>query len=182
MDLMIVHPAIQNELIPGRPLKREARPPVLVVTLREGESSVREIDRGAIRSERIVRALKGHAVGVIEDGAPPAGGVGEERRAWLFVDGHLLHLPDAIERRERSAAAPGIPGTPGVVAGQAYDPQTKYDLRGKCDPVDPDATEELRLRGKHQSDQAWNLGGQEKAGEQDKVEGKQLCRHIVVHG
>src|ERR1700728_1240221 len=59
MNLMIVHPAIQDELIPGRPLESKARGPVLVVTLREGESSLREIDGGAIRSERIVRALKG---------------------------------------------------------------------------------------------------------------------------
>src|SRR5438270_7304635 len=178
MNLMIVHPAIQNELIPGRPLEGEARPPVLVFTLREGESSLREINGGAIRSERIVRALKGHAVGVIEDGAPPTGGVSEQRRAWLFVDRHLLHLPDAIERRERSAAAPGIPGTPGVVAGYAYDPQTKYDLRGKCDPVGPDATGQWRFHGERQSDQACNVGGQDKAGEQDEVEGKQLCRQI----
>src|SRR3954469_13506145 len=109
MNLMIVHPAIQDELIPGRPLEREARPPVLVVLLREGESSLREIDGGDIRNERIVQALKGHPVwGSIEDGAPPTGGVGEEWRAWLFVDRHLLHLPDAIERRERFARAPGI--------------------------------------------------------------------------
>src|SRR5262249_54040736 len=112
---MIVHPAIQDELIPGRPLERETRPPVLIVLLREGESSLREIDGGAIRSERIVQALKGHAqgrlcvsrlcvqpstvpAGEIEDGAPPTGGVGEQRWAWLFVDRHLAHLPDAIER------------------------------------------------------------------------------------
>src|SRR5947208_10044718 len=148
MNLMIVHPAIQDKLIPGRPLEGEARPPVLVVTLRERESFLREIDGGAIRSERIVQPLKGHHVGVIEDGAPPTGRVGEQRRAWLFVDGHLLHLPYAIERRERSAPAYSIPDTPGEVAGYAYKPQTKYDLRGKCDPVGPDATEELRLRGK----------------------------------
>src|SRR6476660_8709451 len=125
MHLMIVHPAVQNELIPGRPLECEARPPVLVVTLREGESSLREIDGGVIRSERIVHALKGHAVGVIEDGAPPTGGVGEQRGAWLFVDRHLLHLPDAIEWRERSAPATGIPDTPGVVEVKNYEPQTK---------------------------------------------------------
>ena len=83
---MIVHPAIQDELIPGRPLESEARRPVLVVLLREGESSVREIDGGAIKSERFVNALKDHPVGVIEDGTPPTGGVGEQRRAWLFVD------------------------------------------------------------------------------------------------
>src|SRR4029077_20989619 len=99
MNLMIVHPAIQDELIPGRTLEGEARRPVLVVTLREGESSILEIDGGAIRSERIIRALKSHTqgrlcmyhlcvqlstvpAGVIEDGAPPTGGVGEERR-WL---------------------------------------------------------------------------------------------------
>src|SRR5216684_2320111 len=140
MDLMIVHPAIQNEMVPGRLLKGEARRPALIVTLREGESSLREIDGGAIRSERIVHALKGHAVGVIEDGAPPAGRVGEQRRAWLFVDRHLLHLPDAIERRERSALAPGTPDTQAVVAVQAYEPQTKYHLRSKCNPVGPDAT------------------------------------------
>src|ERR1700683_2384571 len=176
MNLMIVHPAIQDELIPGRPLECETRRPVLVVTLREDESSLREIDGGAIRNEGIVQALKGHPVGVIEDGAPPTGGVGEQRRAWLFVDRHLAHLPDAIERRERSAA-PGIPETPAVVAGHAYEPQTKYDLRGKCDPVGPDATEEFRFRGKRrgpaqqqESDQAWNVGGQEKAGEQHGVE------------
>src|SRR5258708_10365988 len=115
MDLMIVHSAMQNEMVPSRLLKGEGRRPALIVTLREGESSLREIDGGAIRSERIVHALKGHAVGVIEDGAPPTGGVGEEWRAWLFVDRHLLHLPDAVERRERSAPAPGIPDTPGVV-------------------------------------------------------------------
>src|SRR6478672_3129358 len=139
MNLMIVHPAIQDELILGRPLEGEARPPVLVVLLREGESSLREIDGGDIRSERIVQALKGHPVGVsIEDGAPPTGRVSEERRAWLFVDRHLLHLPDAIERRERSAPAQGIPGAPGEVAGYAHEPQTQYDLRGKCDPVGPD--------------------------------------------
>ncbi len=206
MNLMIVHPAIQDELIPGRPLEGEARRPVLVVLLREGESSLLEIDGGAIRSERIVRALKGRTqrrlcmyhfvviqhstapAGEIEDGAPPTGGVGEQRRAWLFVDRHLAHLPDAIERRERSAPAIGIPVTPALVAVQAYEPQTKYHLRGKCDPVAPDATEELRFRGKRrgpaqqqESDQAWNVGGQEKAGEQHGVEGKQLCRHIVHH-
>src|SRR5213083_218942 len=120
MNLMIVHPAIQDELILGRRVEGEARPPVLVVLLREGESSLRELDGGAIRSERIVQPLKGHAVGVIEDGAPPTGGVGEQRRAWLFVDRHLLHLPDAIERRERSAPADSIPGTPGEVVVQAY--------------------------------------------------------------
>src|SRR5438270_14008615 len=135
MNLMIVHPTIQNEMIPGRPLEGEARLPVLVFTLREGESFLLEIDGGTIRNDRIVDALKGHPVGVIEDGAPPTGGVGEQRRAWLFVDGHLLHLPDAIERRERSAPAPGIPEIPGAVAIQAYEPQTQYDLRGKCDPV-----------------------------------------------
>src|SRR5947208_2720016 len=148
MNLMIVHPAIQDKLIPGRPLEGEARPPVLVVTLRERESFLREIDGGAIRSERIVQPLKGHHVGVIEDGAPPTGGVGEQRRAWLFVDGHLLHLPDAIERRERSAPAPGIPEIPGAVAVQTYEPQTKSDLRNKRDPVGPDTTKELRFRGK----------------------------------
>ena len=75
------------------------------------------------------------------------------------------------------------------MAFQAYEPQTKYDLRGKCDPVGPDATEELHLRGRRrspvqqqESDQAWNFGGQEKAAEQDEVEGKQLCYHIVRHG
>src|SRR5579863_7828512 len=148
MNLMIVHPAIQDELIPGRPLECEARRPVLVVTLREGKSFVWEIDGGAIRNERIVRALKGHLVGVIEDGTPPTGGVGEQRRAWLFVDRHLLHLPDAIERRERPAPAIGDPDTPAFLAVHAYEPQTKYDLRGKCDPVGPDATEELRFGGK----------------------------------
>jgi hypothetical protein len=51
MNLMIVHPAIQNELIIGRLLEGEAGPPVLVVTLREGESFLREINGGAIRSE-----------------------------------------------------------------------------------------------------------------------------------
>src|SRR5579859_4509151 len=177
MNLMIVHPAIQNELVPGRPLEGEARRPVFVVTLREGESSVRKIDGGEIRDERIVDALKGHPVGVIKDGAPPAAGVGEQRRAWLFVDGHLLHLPDAIERRERSAPAPGIPDTQAVVAGHAYEPQTKYHLRGKCDPVGPDAAEEWRFRGKRRgpvqqkkSDQARKVGGQKKAAEQDEVE------------
>src|SRR5216684_9382293 len=119
MDLMIVHPAIQNEMVPGRLLKGEARRPALIVTLREGESSLREIDGGAIRSERIVHALKGHAVGVIEDGAPPAGRVGEQRRAWLFVDRHLLHIPYAIERRERLAQAHDFPGAPDEVAGCA---------------------------------------------------------------
>src|SRR5579859_529246 len=178
MNLMIVHPAIQNELIPGRSVEREARLPVLVVLLREGESLLLEIDGGAIRNERIVDSLKGHPVGVIEDGAPPTGGVGEQRRAWLFVDGHLLHLPDAIERRERSAPAPGIPDTQAVVAGHAYEPQTQHDLCGKCDPVGPDAAEEWRFRGKRRgpvqqkkSDQARNIGGQKKAAEQDEVEG-----------
>src|SRR5215471_9995535 len=130
MNLMIVHPAIQDELVPDRPLECEVRRPVLVVTLGERESFLLEIDGDAIRSERIVHALKGHpVVGVsIEDGAPPTGGVGEEWRAWLFVDRHLLHLPDAIERRKRSAPAPGIPDIPGEVAGYAYEPQTKYDL------------------------------------------------------
>src|SRR5216684_4058891 len=126
MNLMIVHRAIQDEPILGRSVEREARIPVLVVLLREGESSLLEIDGGAIRNERIVQALKGHPVGVIEDGAPPTGGVGEQRRAWLFVDRHLAHLPDAIERRERSAPAPGTPDTPGVVAVHAYEPQTQY--------------------------------------------------------
>src|SRR6476620_6292963 len=125
MNLMIVHQAIKDEPIFGRSLECEARLPVLLVLLREGESSLREINGGAIRNERIVQPLKGHAAGVIEDGTPPTGRVGEQRRAWLFVDRHLLHLPDAIERRERSAPAPGIPGTPGVVAGHAYDPQTQ---------------------------------------------------------
>src|SRR4029077_13297350 len=112
MNLMIVHPAIQDELIPGRTLEGEARRPVLVVTLREGESSILEIDGGAIRSERFVRVLNDHPVGVIEDGAPPTGGVGEQRRAWLFVDRHLLHLPDAIERRGGGCPPPRHPHHP----------------------------------------------------------------------
>src|SRR4051812_49708102 len=110
MNLMIVHPAIQNELIPGRPLECEARRPVLVALLREGESFLREIDGGAIRNKRIVQALKGHAVGVIEDGAPPTGGVGEEWRGGVFVDGDLLYLPHAIKRR--GGGAPPPPGAP----------------------------------------------------------------------
>src|SRR6185437_13395430 len=174
MNLMIVHPPIHDELVPGRLLEREARRPVLVALLCEGESFLRKIDGGAIRNERIVRALKDHATGVIEDGAPPTSRVGEQRRAWLFVDRHLLHLPDAIERREWSAPAPGIPVAPALDAGKAYEPQTKYDLRSKCDPVGPDATEQLRFRGKRrglaqqqESDQPWNVRGQEKAGEQD---------------
>src|SRR5207237_10515406 len=129
----------------GRQLAGEPRPPVRIVTLGERETFILEIDGGAIRSERFVRALNDHLVGVIEDGAPPAGGVGEQRRARLFVDRHLLHLPDAIERRERSAPAPSTPDPPGVVAVQAYEPQTKYDLRNKRDPVGPDAKEEWRL-------------------------------------
>ena len=67
------------------------------------------------------------------------------------------------------------------MAVHAYEPQTQYDLRNKCDSVGPDATEELLLRGRRrgpvqqqESDQAWNVGGQEKAGEQEEVEGKQL--------
>src|ERR1700733_6176870 len=112
MNLMIVHPAIQDELIPDRPLEGEARRPVLVVTLREGESSVREIAGGRKRGKGIVRALKGLAVGVSEDGAPPTGGVGEQRRAWLFVDRHLSYLPDAIERRGGAAPPPRAPDTP----------------------------------------------------------------------
>src|SRR4051795_7076195 len=85
MNLMIVHPAIQNEMIPGRLLEGEAHPPVLVATLRERESFLREIDGSAIRSERIVHALKSHLVGIIENGAPPTGGVGEEWRGWGVV-------------------------------------------------------------------------------------------------
>src|SRR5260221_12284137 len=126
MNLMIVHPAIQTELIPGRPLEREARRPVLVVTLREGESSLREINGGAISSERIVRALKGHAVGVIEDGAPPTARVGEQRRARLFVDGHLLHLPDAIKRRGGGGPPPrGSRAPPGGARDPPPPPHTK---------------------------------------------------------
>src|SRR5215467_5708569 len=113
---MIVHAAIQDKPVPGRLLEGEARPPVLVVLLLEGEGSLREIDGGDIRSERIVHALKGHPFGKIEDGAPPTGRVGEQRRAWLFVDRHLLHLPYAIERRERSAPAQDIPDTQAEVA------------------------------------------------------------------
>src|ERR1043166_9522530 len=123
MNLMIVHPAIQDELVLGRLLKCEVCARVLLAIICEDDSSVRKIDGGTIRSERIVQALKGHRrgrlctyhlcvlpsaapVGVIEDGAPPTGGVGEQRLARLFVDRHLLHLPDAIEWRDRSAWAP----------------------------------------------------------------------------
>src|SRR6185312_10858278 len=165
MNLMIVHLAIQDEFVLGRPLKCEVRRPVLVALLREGESFLLEIDGGAIRSERIVQALKGHTrgclcthhlcvlrstvpCGEIEDGAPPTSGVGEQRRAWLFVDRHLFHLPDAIERRALSASAPPIPVAPALVEVNAYEPQTQYDLRDKCDPVGPDATEEFHLRGR----------------------------------
>ena len=205
MNLMIVHPAIQDQLIPSRPVQCEACLPLLVATLREVKSSARKIDGGAIGNERIVQALQSQTegrlcvtclcvrpsavpAGEIEDGTPPTGGVGEQRQAWLFVDRHLLHLPDAIERRERSASPRPIPVTPALVGEKDYEPQTKYDLRGKCDPVGPDATEEFHLRGRRrgpvqqqESDQPWNVGGQEKAGEQDEVEGMQLCRHIVCH-
>src|SRR5262249_20135993 len=106
--------------------------PVLVVTLREGESSLQEIDRGAIRNERFVDSLKGHPVGVIEDGAPPTGGVGEQRRAGVSLGRHLEDLPEALELRGAAPAAPGIPVTPALLAGKAYEPQTKYDLRGNA--------------------------------------------------
>src|ERR1041385_2152757 len=165
MNLMMVHPAIQDELVLGRLLKCEVCARVLLATLCEDDSSVRKIDGGTIRSERIVQALKGHTrgrlctyhlcvlpsaapVGVIEDGAPPTGGVGEQRLARLFVDRHLLHLPDAIEWRDRSAWALVIPVNPELVEVHAYEPQTKYHLRGKRDPVGPDATEESHLRGR----------------------------------
>src|SRR5258708_29043359 len=180
MNLMIVHAAIQDKPVPGRLLEGEVRLPVLAAPLREDESSLREIDGGDIRSERIVDALKGHPIGKIEDGAPPTGRVGEERRSWLSVDRHLLHIPYAIERRERLAQAHDFPGAPDEVAGCACEPQTEYDLHSKCDPVGPDAAKELRLRGKRrglaqqqESDQAWNVGGQEKAAEQDEGEDQQ---------
>src|SRR5258708_32897308 len=101
MNLMVGHPAVKNELISGRLPECEARRPVLVVTLREGESSLREIDGGAIISERTVRALKGHASGVIEDGAPPAGRVGEQRRAEVFFHHLQLPGPTAVESAAR---------------------------------------------------------------------------------
>src|SRR5258708_40279382 len=99
MNLMIVHAAIQDKPVPGRLLEGEVRLPVLAAPLREDESSLREIDGGDIRSERIVDALKGHPIGKIEDGAPPTGRVGEQRRAGVFVDRHLLPNPYAIEVR-----------------------------------------------------------------------------------
>src|SRR5258708_40358759 len=99
MNLMIVHAAIQDKPVPGRLLEGEVRLAVLAAPLREDESSLREIDGGDIRSERIVDALKGHPIGKIEDGAPPTGRVGEQRRAGLFGGRQLLHIPYAIERR-----------------------------------------------------------------------------------
>src|SRR5258708_38522914 len=106
MNPMIVHPAIKDEPILGRSVEGEARIPVLVVLLREGESSLWEIDGGTIRSERIVQPLKGHPVGVIEDGAPPTGGVGEQRRVRMFWVCRLAFPPEA--RGGRRVAGPPL--------------------------------------------------------------------------
>jgi hypothetical protein len=73
VNLMIVHPAIEDELIPGRAPKSEVRRPVLVAPLREGESCVRDTDRGPIISERIVRPLKQPQVHQAESKGKPAG-------------------------------------------------------------------------------------------------------------
>ena len=116
MNLMIVHAAVQDKPVPGL-LEGEVRLPVLVAPLREGESSLREIDGGDITSERIVEALKGHPFGKIEDGAPPTGRVGEQRRAWLFVDRHLLHIPYAVKSGGSGFSGPRFPEAPGEVAG-----------------------------------------------------------------
>jgi putative ABC transport system permease protein len=51
VNLMTVHPTIEDELIPGRALKGEVPLPVLVAPLREGESFVREIDGAGIIGE-----------------------------------------------------------------------------------------------------------------------------------
>src|SRR5260221_13350880 len=96
MNLMIVHAAIQDKPVPGRLLEGEVRLPVLAAPLREDESSLREIDGGDIRSERIVDGLKVHPIGKIEDGAPPTGSDGEQRRARGVVERHLLLLPYVI--------------------------------------------------------------------------------------
>src|ERR1035438_5282411 len=60
VNLVIVHPTIEDELIPVRALKGEVRLPVLVAPLGEGESFVCEIDGGGIMSERIVHPPKVH--------------------------------------------------------------------------------------------------------------------------
>src|SRR5258708_8387617 len=112
MNPMIVHPAIKDEPILGRSVEGEARIPVLVVLLREGESSLWEIDGGTIRSERIVQPLKGHPVGVIEDGAPPTGGVGEQRRGRVFGERTLPPPPPSPTRPRSFPPPPPYPTTP----------------------------------------------------------------------
>src|ERR1700754_886202 len=53
VNLMLVHPAIEDELILSRAPKGEVRRPVLVVPLREGESCVRETYGSPVIGERI---------------------------------------------------------------------------------------------------------------------------------
>ena len=92
-------------LIRGRTIEGEVGFPVLVLIVGDDERFVFCVDRSAVASEGVVDALKGHAGGEITDGAAPAVGVGQQRRAKLAIDGLLLHLPDAVEQREGPPAS-----------------------------------------------------------------------------
>ena len=136
VNRVAVHVAVKGQLVLAQALECELGFPVLIAAvLGERKSLGFTVDRDAVRHERIVHALKSHPRREVENSAPPAIVIGEERRAELSVNRDPVHIPDAVKWRFNTPSAVYVPIAPAAIDIHSYKRDTENDLHGQCDAV-----------------------------------------------
>src|SRR5579864_357075 len=146
VNFMAIHGAIQHELVLGGTIEGKAGFPILVGGLGERESFALIVDGRTEAGERVVHALELSKGGEIEDHPAPAVGICEQRRTHNAVNGHLLHVPDSIERRFGSASPVGVPGLNSGIKIHPHQIQAEDNLHNHSRAVSAQAAEKLRDR------------------------------------
>src|SRR3984885_5894001 len=144
VHLVVIHLAIEHQLIGRSALKTKVGLPVLVSKFCEREGVVAHIDRGAVGSKRLVHTLEGHAFLEVKNGAAEAIVVSHQGRTNLAVNRKLIDVPDAVEHGLRSSTAIRMPGTPRAIEAAANHPETKNNLNRDCDATGGERLEEFR--------------------------------------
>src|SRR5262245_39878770 len=102
MDLVAIHITVEDQLILRGPLERETCLPLFAVTFRERDRALVNINRSAVPGKGVVHALKGDALGQVEDYTTPAAVVVVENGWAEFpVNPKLVHIPYSVKRRSR---------------------------------------------------------------------------------
>src|SRR5208283_973455 len=127
--------------------------------------------------EGVVHALKRHSFREIKDDAMPAIVICKEGRAELAVDGKLVDIPDAVERRLGASAAVSVPVVVCSISGGSDHPETEEELYGDRDAIGAARFEELGLRrgldgaiAAEEIQQSSALGREKEQGHQKQVE------------